>query len=167
VSHQDQEILEIAAWFHDAGFVKSAKGHELEGKILVEEWLRANDVGEARVQEIGSLILSTTIGHKAENQLEQIISDADLSHLGTDYYLELQNVLREEMEWVKGETINAKEWCRINVEFFNKHEYYTDTARKLFGETKRQNLEAIKDMARQMEEQDPTDGGVGNPEHHS
>ena len=39
VSEKEAELLQIAAWFHDAGFVKGAKNHEESGVKLAKNFL--------------------------------------------------------------------------------------------------------------------------------
>ena len=39
ISEKDMEILIIAAWFHDTGFIKSHKKHEDHGKKIAEAYL--------------------------------------------------------------------------------------------------------------------------------
>jgi predicted metal-dependent HD superfamily phosphohydrolase len=153
IAESDLETLEIAAWFHDAGFIMDAKTHESHGKEMAESWMQERGVDENKIQDVGALILSTKMGHEAENVLEQIISDADLSHLGSDYYEEVQAKLRSEMEMWKGEGLSELQWCRLNIEFFESHTYYTQTARDLFNENKQKNLLAIKTMTDQLEQQ--------------
>lgn len=170
VSPAERDVLEIAAWFHDAGFVEDATTHELQGKNMAESWLRENGASEAMVHQVGRLILSTSMTHQAQDHLEEIIRDADVSHLGSDYYQEMQQLLRKEIASTREVKMSDLEWARINQSFFEKHKYHTQTARQLFDEQKAVNLNEIKAMADELEnqqgEQSPakmdSDAGTGN-----
>ena len=64
ISEQDLEILLLAAWFHDIGFVKGFENHEEESKKIVSKYLKKIDYSEdliAKVCEIIELVRELNI----------------------------------------------------------------------------------------------------------
>ena len=82
VSKAEQKLLLIAAWFHDAGYVKGEKDHELESARIAAEFLEQQGIDETEIAAVKQCILATKYPQKPTNQLEAIICDADLFHLG-------------------------------------------------------------------------------------
>ena len=79
IDSKEATLVNIAAWFHDIGFIKGAKNHEESGVLIAKKYLE-NKISEADFAIVEKLILVTKIGSKPSNQLERIIKDADCSH---------------------------------------------------------------------------------------
>ncbi|MGB5893459.1 MAG: HD domain-containing protein, partial [Ignavibacteriaceae bacterium] len=98
VGDDDLELLIIAAWFHDSGYVKICKGHEEVSIGYVKEFLNTNNYPEDKAEKIISLIQATKIPQSPKNHLEEILCDADLHHLGTKSFEEKGDLFRLEIE---------------------------------------------------------------------
>ncbi len=66
-----------------------------------------------------------------------IMCDADLEPLGRDYFPYVSELLRKESGKSK------EEWVEIQIKFLKDHEYYTDSAKKLFNRQKQENLKIL------------------------
>jgi hypothetical protein len=60
------------------------------------------------------------------SQVEKIVCDADLYHLGTRDFKKMNQQLREEQEAYYGHPIPKTEWRQRNIEFLESHHYFTD-----------------------------------------
>ena len=98
IGTNDARILELAAWFHDIGFIKSNENHENHSAEIAKTFLKKEKVAAATINKIEELILVTTMLREPKNSLEKIILDADCAHLGKKFYFEVSELLRE--EWV-------------------------------------------------------------------
>jgi len=128
----ETSLLTIAAWFHDLGFTKVNEGHEKVGATIAREFLQEHDVLPEHIEIIEQLIISTTMSKPPENHLQMIMKDADCCHVASENYFDLSDTLREEMA-VKKETLISKvDWYQRNLEFFDKHTFYTESAKKEF-----------------------------------
>ena len=88
LSNRQKQNLQLAALFHDLGYLQSPKDHEQISVQLAVDFLKEKGIELEDLEEVKRLILATKLGHKATDELEKIIVDADLSHLGREDYLE-------------------------------------------------------------------------------
>ena len=141
VNVKDAQILEMAAWFHDIGFVKSYENHEQHGVEISKIFLKKEKVAEATIEKIEALILTTTMVKEPKNLLEKIIRDADCGHLGKKVHSEASEMLRKERARLGLKEVSDVEWIEENIDFLSKkHQYYTDYALKNWQITKEKNL---------------------------
>ncbi|MCZ4407282.1 DUF5706 domain-containing protein [Cryomorphaceae bacterium 1068] len=136
--------MQVAAWFHDLGYLKKVEGHEVLSSEIVEEFLKEYEVSEEEHQLICRLILATEMDFEPTDKLEEIIRDADLAHLGMDVAAERSDLLREEKEILQGIPIKKSDWAKMNIEFLEKYGYYTDSAKKKYGGKKQAYLDTLK-----------------------
>ena len=82
----------------------------------------------------------------SQDILEKIICDADLSYLGTDSFFEKADLFRKELA---GEDIvyTDRDWLKFELDFMEKHAYFTEAARKLRGPGKSRNTEKLRSLA--------------------
>ena len=138
------ENLEIAAWFHDTGFVKGAENHEEESVKIAVEFLKNNKVSDKRIEAISNLIMATKMDHVAKDDLEKIISDADCAHLASKNFLDYTTLLRKEWELTGFKNVSDEEWVAGNIDFFSqKHRFKTDYALKNWTKIKEKNLSKL------------------------
>ncbi len=88
ISEKSKETLLLAVLFHDIAYHKGSENHEDNGAKVAEEFLTKEAYSEEGIQEIKKLILVTKLTASPQTDLEKIIKDADLSHLGNPNYLE-------------------------------------------------------------------------------
>ncbi|MDG2436417.1 MAG: DUF5706 domain-containing protein [Polaribacter sp.] len=137
----DAENLQVAAWFHDTGFIKGAENHEEESVKILTLFLTKKNVEVKRIETISNLILATKIGHEATNDLEKIITDADCAHLGNKSFEDKTALLRKEWEATENTKYSDAEWGAVNIDFLTKvHKYRTDYALKNWSKGKEKNL---------------------------
>lgn len=137
----DKENLEIAAWFHDAGFTEGAENHEEKSVKIATEFLSLQKIAAKRIQIIAELILATKMNSVPKNHLEEIIRDADSAHLASSNFADYTSLLRKEWELVLDKKYKNREWIELNLSFFTqKHRYYTDFALKNWSKDKEKNL---------------------------
>ncbi|WP_158840790.1 Pycsar system effector family protein [Polaribacter sp. L3A8] len=144
VDNEAAENLEIAAWFHDTGFIKGAENHEDESVKIVTAFLKKHTISEERIKEITDLILATKINYKPKNDLEKIIADADCAHLASKNFFDYTALLRKEWELTGFKKVSDSEWVDGNIEFFTQdHRYNTEYALKNWTKTKEKNLSKL------------------------
>ena len=88
------------------------------------------------------MILATKIPQTPKNILEQIICDADLDYLGRDDYEKNSNFLLQELK-LKND-VTELEWLKIQVNFLEKHTYFTNTSISLRNKLKLETLTTIQ-----------------------
>lgn len=146
VPEDEQRLLEVAAAFHDIGFVYTLEEHERQGAAVVGEVLPQHGFTAAQITRIQELILATRLPQSPQSLLEMILADADLDLLGRDDFFERNRALRQELENL-GKGVNDKAWYEGQLKFLEGHEYFTAAAEQVRGEGKRQHIIKYKKLA--------------------
>lgn len=137
----EEEVLLLAAWLHDVGYVKDYKNHEEHSVEIAKEFLQQEKADKKTINAVCDLILATRDIAIPQNELEKIIRDADSSHFAKDSFFETSEYLRQELALLKIQNYTPKEWLNKNIDFFvNKHTFYTDYALKNWKAKKEENL---------------------------
>jgi predicted metal-dependent HD superfamily phosphohydrolase len=147
------ENLQLAALFHDSGFIKKAENHEQESVKILTRFLQENNVKVNRIEAIASLILATKMGHDPTDDLEKIMIDADCAHIGNKSFEDKTALLRKEWEVIENKNYSDTEWVAINIDFLtNGHKYHTDYALKNWSKGKDKNLSKLLKNKNKLEE---------------
>lgn len=145
----EEELLVIAAWFHDLGYNKGPEGHEERSAEYATEFLRKNDYSETSIQIIKNCIYATKYPQEPDTLLEKILCDADLSHLGKEIYWDRCGKVRKELVLVKELIMNDQEWTDFELEFMKNHDFHTEVGQDLYGKYKQKHIkQLIKQKAR-------------------
>jgi uncharacterized protein len=119
------ELLTIAAWAHDIGFVQTYQGHEEKGAEMVAEHMKKEGYTTTDINQVKKLIMVTKIGNVPKTEDEKLIKDADLDYLGRQDFYKISEYLFE--EWVNRKIItrDRKLFNEKQIAFMSIHEYYT------------------------------------------
>lgn len=140
----------IAAWFHDLGYYAGERvGHEETGARLATEYLVAKEAEASFITAVAGCIQATKMPQQPTNQLEAIVCDADLFHLGTADFDVFNKLMRKEEETVFRKKISKEEWRNSAIQLLQQHRYHTDYCRLLLNDKKQENLEQL--LAKQQE----------------
>jgi predicted metal-dependent HD superfamily phosphohydrolase len=143
LSDKELEIVQIAAWFHDTGHDQGSEGHEERSCQYASEFLNSKSYPETDTTQVCAIILSTKFGQKPENLLQQIMCDADLSHLGSKLYWDRCWRVRQELMLTRNQVMSEKEWVDAELEFLFSHAYYTQVASDLYDKRKQKNIRQL------------------------
>lgn len=138
-------LLKTAALFHDSGFTISNVSHEAFGCQLVQEHLPRYDYTTQEIEIISGMIMATKIPQSPRNFLEKILCDADLDYLGRDDFYSIGAKLFEELRTYN--VLKTEEaWNRLQVNFLEKHAFFTRTNRRRRAPRKQHYLEELKNI---------------------
>ena len=143
ISLEEQLLVQTAALLHDAGHLIDYDTHEEMGVKLAREILPEYLYSERQIEIISQLILITKLPPKPRNLLEAIMCDADLDYLGRTDFIPVSNMLYKELH-EHGRIGTIQEWNELQIKFIEKHQYFTNTARRLRNVNKNSQLENIK-----------------------
>lgn len=132
----------VSAWFHDLGYFvdNHSKGHEERGTKIAIDFLKAQQVEDSIVAQVRACILATQMPQRPSTLLEQIVCDADLSHLGSKDFATYDKLLHDEIEEVTGIEIGKKTWRNGTIKLFETHHYHTDYCQQVLESQKQKNL---------------------------
>jgi predicted metal-dependent HD superfamily phosphohydrolase len=144
LSDGDQEVVTLAAWFHDTGYVETVDGHEEKSVRIAESFLRENGFPEEKIGRVAGCIRATKLPQSPKSLPEQVLCDADLAHLARRDFRRVSELIRSEVEHRKGCRLTEIEWLTVNTKFLAGQRYFTDYARTKFGKRIERNLAALK-----------------------
>ncbi len=160
-TEQDIEILELAAWFHDTGCLFSMQNHEEKSTKIAKQFLEDAGYPKEETETICRCILATKLPQKPQNRLEEILCDADLSHLGKTGYREKSELVRIEIEKNENRGFSDAEWLQLNIDFFNRNPFHTKYASLAFNEERTKNL---VDLHQRLRKKNGKDDKENDPE---
>jgi len=137
--------LILAAWFHDAGYLfTSQECHEEKSAEMAAEFLQKEAVPEELISKIQDTIKATKMPQQPATQIEKILCDADLFHLGTDGFENIDQQVKKETELRINQLISETVWRDITLKLMELHRYHTDFCQNLLQPGKKENLEKLR-----------------------
>ena len=109
------------------------------------DFLAQYDYPKEKVRKVVGCILATRMPQSPQNQLEQILCDADMMHLANHDYFAKADLLHKEIEKTKVCKIPESEWLEMNQEFLDKHCFFTDYAKNNYQSAVKENLKKVRD----------------------
>jgi len=145
---RDLEVVTLASWFHDTGYMFTAKGHEEESVEIASQFLQKHEYPSESIQKISGCILATRMPQRPGNLLERIVCDADLASLGKRSFFRQNELLRNEIERRDGITLDEVAWLRRSYRFLLKHRFHTRYARTVLNKGRLANLIKLRGQLR-------------------
>ncbi|TCN58575.1 HD domain-containing protein [Flavobacterium circumlabens] len=145
VEGAEKEMLLVAAWFHDTGYINGVEDHENESVKIATAFLKEKEQSEIFIAEVSKLILATSKYYVPQTHLEKIIKDADYVHITSLEYESTCELLRFELKNTLNLTFSSLDWAKENLSFLiNTHRFYTDYALKKWQPLKEKNIAAVQ-----------------------
>ena len=156
LTENDAEILLLAAWFHDTGYIFGSLNHEERSKELATEFLKENKASNKFINAVTDIIDATKFLFEPKNDLQKIMKDADYYHFGKESFSDTSDQLRKEWENIENRFYTDLDWMKSNLNFLvNNHKYYTPYTLKKWQPQKEINIELllknIKDLDMEKE----------------
>ncbi len=143
---RDHTVLALAGWFHDLGYADGPQGHEDRSADLAREKLAEWGAPAELAEAVVSCILATRMPQRPSGRLEELMADADLSHLGMPEYWSFISRLRQELREAAGRSMDEAEWLDFEIAFLAGHSYHSPEARILFDRSKARHLKKLRKM---------------------
>lgn len=152
IANEDLFLLRTAVLFHDAGFVRQYFANEDFGIRMAGSILPSFGYTIEQIDIISNIINATKSAVEPITPLEKIMCDADHDYLGRPDYHSIANKLRKEMEEYD-RSFSDEEWYRFQLDFLeNHHRYYTETARNIRAQGKRNRILELQRKIKELEE---------------
>jgi uncharacterized protein len=151
ISEHDRELLVAAAYFHDTGYIREYDKNEpiaarMAGRILKLIGYKPNEI-----EKVQMMILSTDLDREPKTHVEKILCDADLDNLGREDFFKLDGKLREGRRARGIDVSDDAKWYRGTLEIIQKHQYYTESQKKLREEGKQKNIKKLLNKLENIE----------------
>jgi len=140
ISAEETEILILAAWLHDTGYIACCEGHEEISADRARKYLEEKKYPSGKIDKVVNCIMATQTPQNPQNHLEKIICDADLHHLGNKNFKDRSDIYRAEYEKTTGKVFSDKNWVKKNLNFLKEHKFFTKYANDHYQEQKILNI---------------------------
>ncbi|MEZ4793894.1 MAG: DUF5706 domain-containing protein [Flavobacteriaceae bacterium] len=150
-SPTDKALLQLAAWFHDTGYIHSDENHEVRSAEIAQAYLQEQQLPQEQIDTVIRLIRVTQMAVQPTTLLEKIMKDADCGHVASYAYFDLSEALRQELVAKKGTDLTKKQWLEQNNDFFQNHTFYTPSAQEHWSAGKQHNQEVLAQKQQQQE----------------
>jgi predicted metal-dependent HD superfamily phosphohydrolase len=153
LSGEENEMVLLAAWFHDTGYINGAENHENYSASIVSDFLKQKEKTEEYIQKVSSIIKATIFEYVPQTHLEKIMRDADYFHFTKENYAVKCNLLRQEWENTNKANYTDLDWAKGNLEMLAVHHvYYTDYAIANWQVLKEKNIKIIEQEIKNRQE---------------
>lgn len=143
-------LLKIAALFHDTGFIDTYRGHEERSCEIMRETLRSSGFDRSELEAIGDMILATRVPQMPAALEQMVLCDADLDYLGREDFPVINKRLKSEL-LAFGLIRDEDEWHALQINFLDKHRYFTESSLIHRNPLKQKHLEVLRqDMAKRI-----------------
>ncbi|TVZ16061.1 Pycsar system effector family protein [Maribacter sp. MAR_2009_72] len=144
IGEVEEEVLLLAAWFHDLGYTISYSNHEENSCDMARDFLTEHGCRKEILSQVCSLIMATEKEYEPKTILEQIMRDADSSHFAEKDFLATSELLREELESLGIAQYSLVDWREENIRLLRtKHRFYTDYALENWQQGKDKNIKKL------------------------
>ncbi|MEX1014211.1 MAG: HD domain-containing protein, partial [Candidatus Paceibacterota bacterium] len=140
LTQEELDMLQIAAWFHDIGYIDAYQNHEEKSLKHVDEFLSDKDYDEEKKKEVHRLILSTKRDQEPKGRLEEILHDADIAHIGRKRFFRKGELLRVEIKKYLDKTYTELEWAEKQYQFLTINNFITEVAKEEYGKRRVKNI---------------------------
>ena len=144
LSENERFVLFAAAWFHDVGYLFTERyKHEAMSCDIMSKFL-SNKVNNVNlIIYIEECIMATQLHSQPQNLLQEIVCDADMFHLGTDDFKEMNELVKREQQLKYG-NIDIFQFNKDTVKMLEQHRFYTDYCKEHLNEKKKNNLKELQ-----------------------
>lgn len=140
LAKNDQLLAEIAALFHDVGYIHSSKEHEQTSMDYAKKFLSELNIDSKSNNIILEAIMSTRVPQKPKSSVAKVLCDADLLYLSGDNFFEESELLRLEWARLGKENLNKNEFNKNSIEFISSHNFHTTYGKEVLEPLKQRNL---------------------------
>ena len=145
LSPVELEIVTLTAWLHDIGYLFTYTNHEEKSAETAREFLQEESYPEKSLQRVVACILATRMPQQPSDRLEEVMCDADMSHLRRKDFIERSEALRKEWELYMNETVSDVEWKEQTLRFMKEHHYFTPYAQTKFQSTVEDHMSHLQE----------------------
>ena len=144
LDEKEMEVIFIASWFHDIGYLFTEPGqHEEKSIEIMRTFLRKHDAGSELEERVAGCINATKQPRHPSNICEEILCDADTYNLGTKDFKESNKLVFKEMQLLK-EVITRDDFDEATLKMMEEHVYFTSYCKELLSGRKKKNMKKLK-----------------------
>ena len=144
LDEEELQTLQIAAWFHDVGYLECIKNHEEISKQYARGFLTRNGIGKTLIDQVERCIDATRLPQNPRDRMSEVLCDADLFHVAQEDFMSDTQIFWDEMAAMNGEEMDEKKYLRITLDFLKNHQFQTPCCQKNLEPGKQANLKKLQ-----------------------
>lgn len=142
LTDEELDLVQIAAWFHDIGYMVDYQNHEEESRRIASKFLLAGGMEPEKINIITGCIDATKIPQSPKSKLEEVICDADMFHLSLSNFCERTILLNVEKNMFNKDQIAPVDFYQESIRFLELP-YFTEYASQTFENAKKMNAREV------------------------
>jgi len=143
--------LQIAAWFHDVGYLESIKNHEEFSTRFAKDFLINKGRDQDFIQQVTRCIEATRLPQNPKDKASAVLCDADLYHVSQDDFMENTQIFWDELAAMNGEDMDEFKYLGTTLKFLNEHRFQTEYGQTSLEPGKQANLKKVREAFEKME----------------
>jgi len=155
MDQKSTQLLILAAWFHDLGYLIEYKNHEQESAAAAKEFLSEQGLEEADIQLITAAILATKFPQTPESLVAKALCDADMMHLTSISFFDLGEKLRQEWKLTAFRKLKKKVFYEHSLFLLKEHRFFTNYGIEVLEKEKEKNIKVLQKMLSQKAKSKP------------
>ncbi|MBI3006682.1 MAG: HD family phosphohydrolase [Ignavibacteriales bacterium] len=146
----EREVVLLASWFHDAGYISTSEGHEEKSTELATAFLLNHQYPQEQINRVAGCIRATKVPNNPQDGCEEIVCDADNSYLFSKQFAPRNDLRRLEADSGTLPPIPDAEWFKGTIDFLKSRTLFTAPARKLYGKRRSKILIGLQEQLRKI-----------------
>jgi len=139
LSEKETEVLVLAAWFHDVGYLSTRVEHEAKSIEMTQNALKPNYID--LIEPVTTCIAATKVGEIPKSNLAAILKDVDTAFGSAYNYVQTSNSYRKELSVLEKKIYSDSDWYSMCVAFLEKVTFYSEYGIERFTPLVKKNLE--------------------------
>lgn len=144
LNEAEMNELRIAALFHDSGYIEGNQEHEIKSADYARRFLDERNISEEIISTIEKAVLATKIPQNPKNKIAEALCDADLAHLASKNYFDLNEKIRKEKSYFEQKELDEYHFLFQSLEFFMAHSFKTEYGQKVLLPQKELNEKELR-----------------------
>ncbi len=133
------EVLFLAAWFVDSGYVGINQEPEQTSVDIARTFMQEYDYPAAKTEQVIRAIQSVQDNEPPQNLLTEILNDAYWLYLAQRNYGRQAELIRAEQERMAGQPFSDEQWIILCLSDFAQHPFYTEFAQREYSRQRSEN----------------------------
>lgn len=151
---EELEIIQVAAWFHDTGFIKCCLDHENKSIEIADEFLKNIRCPDKKIDRITEIIIMTEMTNIPLSLSDKIIKDADILYIGKEDFYSKCLSLKSELESIDHKKFTESEWLYSSLNFINGTLFFTNYAKSKYEKKRQKNISRLNEMIKKLSPKD-------------
>ncbi len=143
LSPADAAPVVTAAWLHDTGYLNDYADPVGESVRVATRFLQERGEEQETIDRITGLIRSVHTDQEPDGSEEQILHDANLTHVGNKQFFKWSDRVRLEWEMKCDLKLADEEWADRQLAYLTAVRFYTDWTRKKYEKRRTKHLTAV------------------------